>query len=192
MVKAATPLQPAWTLVGIDVQPATWAATRGYGGASWDLRVESQRAGGPQHHVDLGRQHVFERANNVTKNLGSAIYSNAVVVDPASALTGFGLGCSATNTTLSGVGGLTNYPNLQDLYLNQSGVTNLSLAGCATSFPLPSYQPTHQQPNHHWSNRRGKLQIPTSKFQKNSRGNRKIKSKIMIMIKKMVASSCDD
>ena len=66
---------------------------------------------------------------SVTKTL-SATYSNAVVVDPASALTGFGLNCGST-TTLSGVGGLTNYPNLQELHLYQSGLSSLSLAGCS-------------------------------------------------------------
>ena len=129
---------------------------------------------------------------NVTKNLGSAIYSNAVVVDPASALTGFGLGCSATNTTLSGVGGLTNYPNLQDLYLYQSGVTNLSLAGCSNlvSIALVSTHPSTAEPSLEQQAR----EASNSNFQipENSRGNRKIKSKIMIMIKKMLASSSDD
>jgi hypothetical protein len=67
---------------------------------------------------------------SVTKTLGSTSYSNAVVVDPASALTGFGLNCGST-TTLSGVGGLTNYPNLQELHLYQSGLSSLSLAGCS-------------------------------------------------------------
>jgi hypothetical protein len=62
---------------------------------------------------------------------GSTSYSNAVVVDPPEALTGFGLTCNSATTKLSAVGGLTNYPNLQDLYLYQSELTNLSLAGCS-------------------------------------------------------------
>jgi len=56
--------------------------------------------------------------------------TSAVVVNPPSALTGFGLICNVTNM-ISSVTGLTNYPNLQDLYLYQSGITNLSLAGCS-------------------------------------------------------------
>jgi hypothetical protein len=36
-----------------------------------------------------------------------------------------------SNTTLSGVGGLTNYPNLQELRFYQSQLTSLSLSGCS-------------------------------------------------------------
>jgi hypothetical protein len=89
----------------------------------------------------------------VTKTLGSTSYSNAVVVDPASALTGFGLynpSCGdSTTTTLSGVGGLTNYPNLQDLYLYRSGVSSLSLAGCSNlvSIALVATSPSTNMEN---------------------------------------------
>jgi len=81
---------------------------------------------------------------SVTKTLGSTSYSNAVVVDPAVALTGFGLVCGSATTTLSGVGGLTNYPNLQELHLYQSQLSNLSLAGCRSlvSIALVSTSPS--------------------------------------------------
>jgi hypothetical protein len=65
----------------------------------------------------------------ITKSLGGS-YSNAVIVDPANALTGFGINCSS-GTTLSGVGGLTNYPYLKELHFYQTGLNTLSLAGCA-------------------------------------------------------------
>jgi hypothetical protein len=60
--------------------------------------------------------------------------SNAVVVDPASALLGFGASCdneSSAATTLTSVSGLTNYPNLASLLLVNSHLSNLSLAGCS-------------------------------------------------------------
>lgn len=59
-------------------------------------------------------------------------YNNYVIVDPAAALTGFGAACQGgASTTLSSVTGLTNYPALQDLYFYETGLTNLSLAGCS-------------------------------------------------------------
>jgi hypothetical protein len=76
---------------------------------------------------------VITGVTSITTNLGGS-YSNAVIVDPASALTGFGVfggDCSGGGTTLSGVGGLTNYPFLKELHLYQSHLTSLSLAGCA-------------------------------------------------------------
>ena len=63
--------------------------------------------------------------------------SNAVVVNPPCALLAFGVrglsdGCNNSGEVkLSAVGGLTNYPNLQELYLYQSGVSEMSLAGCS-------------------------------------------------------------
>jgi hypothetical protein len=57
---------------------------------------------------------------------------NTLVVSSAGALTVFGVGCqSSASTTLSSVSGLTNYPNLQDLYFYLTGITNVSLAGCS-------------------------------------------------------------
>ncbi len=57
--------------------------------------------------------------------------SNAVVVDPASALKRFGVACQSTaDTTLSEIGGLTNYPQLQGIYAYVTGLSTLSLAGC--------------------------------------------------------------
>jgi hypothetical protein len=58
-------------------------------------------------------------------------YTNFVVVNPASALVLFGIECGTGNYNLSSVSGLTNYPYLQDLYFYQSGLTNISLAGCS-------------------------------------------------------------
>jgi len=73
----------------------------------------------------------YSGVTSITKSLGSS-YSNAVVVNPASALLGFGVTCSGGSaTTLSGVGGLTNYPFLKELHLYQTGLTSLSLAGCS-------------------------------------------------------------
>jgi hypothetical protein len=78
----------------------------------------------------------------ITKNLGAS-YSNAVMVTPASALLGFGVSCSG-GTTLSGVGGLTNYPYLKELHLYQTGLNTLSLAGCSNlvSIALVSTSPS--------------------------------------------------
>lgn len=66
--------------------------------------------------------------------VNSGNYSNAVVVDPASALLGFGASCDNENsaaTTLTSVSGLTNYPNLASLLLVNSHLSSLSLAGCS-------------------------------------------------------------
>jgi hypothetical protein len=66
--------------------------------------------------------------------VNSGAYSNAVVVDPASALVGFGASCdneSSTATTSTSVLGLTNYPNLASLLLVNSHLTTLSLSGCS-------------------------------------------------------------
>jgi hypothetical protein len=71
---------------------------------------------------------------NITKNVGSTSASNAVVVDPASALLAFGASCdneSSAATTLTSVSGLTNYPNLASLLLVNSHLGSLSLAGCS-------------------------------------------------------------
>ena len=74
---------------------------------------------------------VVTGVTSITTNLGGS-YSNAVIVDPASALTAFGVSCSGGSpTTLSGIGGLTNYPFIKELHLYQTGLTSLSLAGCA-------------------------------------------------------------
>jgi hypothetical protein len=73
----------------------------------------------------------------VTKTNLPAGSSNAVVVSPASALKGFAAGASdsdcngGASTRLSSVSGLTNYPNLQELHLYETGLTDLSLAGCS-------------------------------------------------------------
>ncbi len=72
-------------------------------------------------------------ASHTFVNAGS--YSNAVVVDPASALLGFGVSCgntySVSNTLLRSVSGLTNYPNLGSLYLLSTYLADLSLIGCS-------------------------------------------------------------
>jgi hypothetical protein len=58
---------------------------------------------------------------------------SSVVVKPESALTGFGVYCPGDGpfASLDYVAGLTNYPNLQELHLYNSGLTNVSLAGCS-------------------------------------------------------------
>lgn len=63
--------------------------------------------------------------------------SNAVVVDPPSALLAFGVsgpncvaGTGSQLTKLSSVWGLTNYPNLQQLYLYGTDLSYVSLAKC--------------------------------------------------------------
>jgi len=60
----------------------------------------------------------------------SGPYTNYLTVVPTNALTLFGRLCSGS-TTLSSVSGLTNYPNLQDLFFYQCGVSDISLAGCS-------------------------------------------------------------
>jgi hypothetical protein len=63
--------------------------------------------------------------------------TNRVEVDPPGAVIAFGAygsdGCnnSAPFTTLSAVGGLTNYPNLQEVDVYETGLTTMSLAGCS-------------------------------------------------------------
>ncbi len=58
---------------------------------------------------------------------------SSVVVKPESALAGFGVYCPGDGpfASLDYVAGLTNYPNLQELHLYNSGLTNVSLAGCS-------------------------------------------------------------
>jgi hypothetical protein len=62
--------------------------------------------------------------------------SNCVVVDPPSALLAFGVagpncsGVGSPTTKLTSVWGLTNYPNLQQLYLYGTDLNYVSLAGC--------------------------------------------------------------
>jgi hypothetical protein len=71
---------------------------------------------------------------SITKNLGGSSLSNAVVVDPASALLGFGTSCdneTGATTTLTSVSGLTNYPGLASLLLVNSHLSYISLAGCS-------------------------------------------------------------
>jgi hypothetical protein len=72
-------------------------------------------------------------ASHTFVNAGS--YSNAVVVDPASSLLGFGVSCGNTyyvsNTLLKSVSGLTNYPNIGSLYLLSTYLSDLSLIGCS-------------------------------------------------------------
>jgi hypothetical protein len=58
----------------------------------------------------------------------SGPYTNYVTVVPTNALTEFGIICGGS-TTLSTVSGLTNYPNLEDLFFYQSGLSEISLAG---------------------------------------------------------------
>lgn len=54
-----------------------------------------------------------------------------VVVNPPSALLGFGIQCQTNYySTLSTVTGLTNYPNLRGLYLYLTALSDVSLAGC--------------------------------------------------------------
>lgn len=77
---------------------------------------------------------VSNGVTSITKSIGSSSVSNAAVVDPASALLGFGATCdneSSAATTLTSVSGLTNYPNLASLLLVNSHLSNLSLAGCS-------------------------------------------------------------
>jgi hypothetical protein len=77
---------------------------------------------------------VSNDVTSIAKNIGSTSVSNAVVVDPASALLGFGTTCdneTSAATTLTSVSGLTNYPNLASLLLVNSHLSNLSLAGCS-------------------------------------------------------------
>jgi hypothetical protein len=66
----------------------------------------------------------------------SGSYPNAVVVDPARSLLGFGANCYSntylvSNTILKSVSGLTNYPNLASLYLLSTYVSDISLKGCS-------------------------------------------------------------
>jgi hypothetical protein len=56
---------------------------------------------------------------------------SSVVVSPASAVTGFGVTCQNTyETTLDSVSGLTNYPNIQGVFLYLTALRDLSLTGC--------------------------------------------------------------
>lgn len=68
-----------------------------------------------------------------TNAAGPWVYTNSLLVSSANALTGFGVGCqtNAWTNTLSSVWGLTNCPNLEALFFYQSGLSNLSLAGCS-------------------------------------------------------------
>jgi len=81
-----------------------------------------------------GNGTVTTNVTSVTTNLGSTSLSNAVIVDPATALLGFGASCgnsySVSNTLLKSVSGLTNYPNLGSLYLLSTYLNDLSLAKC--------------------------------------------------------------
>jgi len=63
--------------------------------------------------------------------------TNTLTVDPPEALLGLAVSDGAHYNNESGVtklismGGLADYPNLQELHLYMSGLTNVSLAGCS-------------------------------------------------------------
>jgi hypothetical protein len=58
-------------------------------------------------------------------------YTNYLIVNPVSALTGFGVACQGSSiNTLASVSGLSNYPNLEGLYFYESQLSQISLAGC--------------------------------------------------------------
>jgi hypothetical protein len=57
-------------------------------------------------------------------------HSNLVTITPATALKEFGRSCSGS-ATLQSVSGLTNYPNLEDIFLFDTGISQVSLAGCS-------------------------------------------------------------
>jgi hypothetical protein len=57
-------------------------------------------------------------------------HSNLVTVTPATALKEFGRSCSGS-ARFQSVSGLTNYPNLEDIFLFDTGISQVSLAGCS-------------------------------------------------------------
>jgi hypothetical protein len=70
--------------------------------------------------------------SSATHTFSSAgTYTNYLIVNPASALTGFGVACQTNSaSTLSSVAGLSNYPNLQGIYFYKTEISQVSLAQC--------------------------------------------------------------